>query len=415
MIKWAGIVLLVAALAGVIFFSLPKKGPRVIWQKSLAAYWISAPAIGGDGAIHFGDIETNLCSVGPDGLVRWKTPLRNRPTATPPPTAGTGGRPATQYRFLQRAAIGPDRTIYLTTGVGELFAFSPEGQMRWSRDVGAPSGTLAAISAENIIYIGSTNSRLHALNADGSALWSFKASGDKTGNPVIGSDGTIYFGCSASNLYGLNRDGTLKWTCTNGARFFSHPIVGPDGTIYAECYPQFHAIRPDGTIQWSLTHLMSGQSAILNRSGTLFLCDSNGVLAVEASTGKVIWKHRVGDYGLVPSRGLALARDGTIYFVGDRVIDGLDSKGRLKWTFRRDPNPDPEAMGVWARTQDRLFNPRRRKQFYPGGFTLAEDGRLYAFMPDRIIYALEVPAGLDTNAPWPMFKHDVRHTGRANP
>jgi len=35
-------------------------------------------------------------------------------------------------------------------------------------------------------------------------------------------------------------------------------------------------------------------------------------------------------------------------------------------------------------------------------------------MADSKLYALQVSCGLATNAPWPIFKHDVRHSGGAS-
>ena len=401
--RWAVIVALALAFGLVVCVSLVKREPRVVWVNSMSGLWPnSAPSIGREGVIYFGGLENNFCALSRDGSLLWKTRI---------PTN------ATPFRFFYAPVIATNGTIFVGTSAGELVSLGPEGQVRWTVEVAMPAVTSAAIGSDNVTYIGTTNreprAELRAYNEDGSVRWTFKSSGEKTGNPVLGADGTIYFGCSASNLYALNRDGALKWTCPNAARFFSHPIVGPDGTIYSECYPRFHAIRPDGTIKWSFINHMPGQSAVLNESGTLFICDSNGIVALEAATGKALWKHRVRDYGLIPSRGLALARDGTIYFSGDRTIEGIDRKGRTRFLFRRDPNPDPEAVGIWKKMWNRLFNRRRAKQFYPCAFTLTEDDRLYAFMPDRKLYALEVPAGLATNAPWPMFKRDVRHTSAA--
>lgn len=405
-------VILVALLAGVgavIFLALPRERPKILWQIDIRPIWGSAPAVGSDGTIYFGDQETNLCAVAHDGSLRWKARL--------PP------RTSVLARYLWSPSVGPSKDIYVTSSVGELFAFSPTGPMRWFVDTGVTHGTLVAFAVEGAIYVGSTNGQLHAFNADGPPRWTFKTVGDKTGNPVIAGDGTIYVACNSSNLYALNPDGTLKWTSSNAVRFSGliQPIAGPDGTIYVECYPKFHAIRPDGTVRWSLTTYAAGQSAVLNSTGTLFLCDSNGVLAVKADTGKVLWKHTAPDCGLLPSRGLALARDGTIYFSGDRSINAIDRKGRLKWTFRRDPSPEPSRESLLQRFSGwlsaRLSRPNSAAQkFRPidaPGFTLTEDGRLYALMPDLKVYALEVSSGLDTNAPWPMFMHDVQHSGRA--
>src|SRR5438093_4153116 len=113
----------------------------------------------------------------------------------------------------------------------------------------------------------------------------------------------------------------------NGAQFFSEPVLGPDGTIYIESWPDFHAIRPDGTIKWTLTKT-EAYSSVLDSSGRLFLSANDGVMAVEAATGEMIWKHKID---VAPLCGMALAGDGTVYFSGHSSVCAINRDGKFKW------------------------------------------------------------------------------------
>src|SRR6185503_10963764 len=113
---------LVAGVGAVIFLALPRERPKILWQIDIPPIWGSAPAVGSDGAIYFGDQEKNLCAVARDGSVRWKARL-------PPCTNALS-------RYLWSPSVGPNKDIYVISTVGELFAFSPTGRMRWQVEAG---------------------------------------------------------------------------------------------------------------------------------------------------------------------------------------------------------------------------------------------------------------------------------------
>lgn len=378
----------VAAIS-VILFTRPGSEPKVLWATSITANWVSPPTIAADGTLYLGEIDGNLCALAPDGTLRWKNSIR-------------------PVRRLDALAIGADDAIYAVMMGGEVAAFRRQGSLSWATNLGAPMFSALAIGANNTIYVGSETNKFYALNPDGSTSWEFKTVAQRSENAALGPDGTIYF-VSRDALYALNADGSLKWACTNAASFMNHPIVGPDGTVYLQCWTNFCAIRPDGTMKWSILNYGNQHSALLDGRGTLYICDYEGVMALEAATGKRIWKNYTKAMSFA---GFALASDRTVYFSGlNSTIYGLDRNGKLKWSFRRHPYLGDGAL---AQMINRIRSWRwRGKAHFPCGFTLAEDARLYAIMPDRKLYALEVPAGLDTNAPWPMFKHDVQHSSGA--
>ncbi|HEX6625240.1 MAG TPA: Ig-like domain-containing protein, partial [Pyrinomonadaceae bacterium] len=153
-----------------------------------------------------------------DGRIRWRMEaagdyILGRPAVAPPGAAGAG-------------------TIYAATNAGYLYAWAPDGALKWV----APG-----------------------------------ASGD---DPVsVGADGTIYTASAERNAQGqvgpainaFNPDGTRKWTFIDLASqsVRAGPSVGPDGKIYFVMRPlvdaqqrptgvNLAALRPDGTLAWSV-------------------------------------------------------------------------------------------------------------------------------------------------------------------
>jgi len=89
------------------------------------------------------------------------------------------------------------------------------------------------IGSDGTVYIGNYDKNVYAFNPDGTLKWTYTTGGYLSGPPAIGADGTIYIGNYDDNIvYALNPDGTLKWTYTTTGIFFGGPTIGPDGTIY---------------------------------------------------------------------------------------------------------------------------------------------------------------------------------------
>jgi len=84
----------------------------------------------------------------------------------------------------------------------------------------------------------------------------------------------------------------------------------------------------------------------------------------------------------------ALAADGTIYFGShDNQFYAVNADGSLQWSFAAE-------------------------DFVPASPVISEDGHVYFGSRDNHLYAIKVPSGL-AESPWPMYRGDVRHTGRA--
>ena len=70
-------------------------------------------------------------------------------------------------------AIGADGTIYMGSLDSHLYALNPDGARKWSCDTGGYISSSPAIGADGTIYTASDDGNLHAVTPDGTLKWSF--------------------------------------------------------------------------------------------------------------------------------------------------------------------------------------------------------------------------------------------------
>src|SRR5262245_50456988 len=82
-----------------------------LWSLHIGAYSDTAPAIGTDGTVYFGNFGHRLWAIKPDGTPRWIFKAGSEIRSSP--------------------ALGEDGTIYFGCRDRKLYAVTPEGQKRW--------------------------------------------------------------------------------------------------------------------------------------------------------------------------------------------------------------------------------------------------------------------------------------------
>ncbi len=348
----------------------PEPYPK--WWFATGGRVYSSPAIGSDGTIYVASYDSNsLYAINPDGSEKWRFTM--------------GGH------VYNIPAIGPDGTIYVGSYDNNLHAVNPDGSEKWRFATGVDVDGSPAVDADGTIYVGSGNNTLYAVNPDGSEKWRFVTGGWVQSSPAIGSDGTIYVGSDDYHLYALNPDGSEKWRFAMGSGTYrSSPAIGSDGTIYVgSCDLNLYAVNPDGSEKWRFTTGGAvNSSPVVASDGTIYVgSDDDNVYAVNPD-GSEKWRFAIG---ADVEEGLAIGSDGTVY-VGaeDNNLYAINPDGSEKWRFTTGGaiNSSP-AIGA--------------------------DGTIYVGSNDGYLYAIGVPGEtpqLDTSAPWPMFHHDIHHTGR---
>ena len=325
-------------------------------------------------------------------------------------------------------AMAADGTIYQPSFTGSLFAIAPNGTTKWEFQAGLEIESSPAIGNDGTIYFGSRDRKFYAVSSEGKLKWAFETGAWNDSSPAISDDGTIYFGSWDGNFYALRPDGTLKWKFPAGGIVDSSPAVGADGTIYFGSHDKkFYAVTPNGALKWSFA--TSGQiysSPAIDSSGDIFFTSTDGNLYALKPDGKEIWKLHTG--GASPSSPV-FDRSGTIYVGANQYALALTPDGKKIWQY---PLGDDWIESSPTVTESLIYFTDR--DGYVAGFkpdgTLAWIQMLYAQVDSSplvgrdgtlyLAYQGDLGAFLPTNAPhlakspWPMFRANYEHTGRAN-
>ncbi|GAB6162857.1 hypothetical protein JCM12298_20170 [Desulfothermus naphthae] len=325
------------------------------------------PAIGNDGTIYIGS-DDYLYAINPDGTLKWKFEIMG---------------------YFSSLAIGEDETIYIIVSpsyyIGAyLYAINPDGSLKWKSEIMGHFSS-PAIGKDGTIYIGSSgtfDSYLYAINPDGSLKWKFKTN-LTVSSPAIGENGTIYVGSDNSYLYAINPDGSLKWKFKTNATV-SSPAIGENGTIYVGSDNSYlYAINPDGSLKWKFKTNATVSSPAIGENGTIYVGSDDGYLYAINPDGSLKWKFKTNATVSSP----AIGENGTIY-VGsdDGYLYAINPDGSLKWKFKTNATVSSPAIG--------------------------ENGTIYVGSDDGYLYAIYSDSKGLAHSFWPMYRHDIMHTGR---
>ena len=223
----------VAGGDGTIFVSGLAKGARaplfalgadgsVKWRNG-GPYGNSAVAIGLDGSLYLGGLDSALHALRPDGSEIWTAPTSSSPSSP---------------------SVGSDGTIYVTDA-GALYAFEPSrGARRWTVAIDAPASGVS-LGLEETVYVAQGNGILRAVGRDGRSKWTFASATNWIKAATIGGDGSAYVGGSDGALYAVSSDGALRWKVQTMGLINSQPAIGGDGTLYVVSSDSFlYAIGP---------------------------------------------------------------------------------------------------------------------------------------------------------------------------
>ena len=242
-----------------------------------------------------------------------------------------------------------------------------EASLNWTYDTGANILSSSAVGADGAIYISANNSTLYAFEPDGTLKWTYPllrpnlyAPGiDRSGGP---HDGTLYTDVLDFSFVAINpADGTKKWDAFVGANINATPAVASDGSIYfgtdngklIKSDPddrQAKLMFPTSN-EWTFD---TGSSEDVNTTpafsldGSVVYAVSNSgrLFAVDTATGTEIWHFDLGARsGIIHSSPTVNSSDGTIY-VGsdDQKVYAINPDGTEKWTYATAGNVNSTAF-----------------------------------------------------------------------
>lgn len=166
--------------------------------------------------------------------------------------------------------IAPDGTIYAGTNQGYLFAFTPNGAIKWFYRFNRLLQSSPIIDASGTIYFGS-DKFMYAIGDSGTEPYNkwlipFAAGDNINSSPALGQNGYLYFGSDDGYVYALDSfTGLLIWS------FNATADLLPAGV---------HPIYSSPTVDQSNNVLIGNGS------------DMDGVLYyLNGTTGSVIWTY----------------------------------------------------------------------------------------------------------------------------
>jgi hypothetical protein len=226
---------------------------------SFTSHIQSSPAIGADGSVYVGSMNTYFYAVDPNGTKKWSdSPSTSSITSSP--------------------AIAPDGTIYCLDAAATLRAYYPGGGIKWTLSLDTVSGGdgSPSIGPDGTIYVATSgSSKLHAVRPTGTVKWSKVIGSSCLATPAVTTGGTVYI--NDDGLYALGSDGTTRWKYGSDVLSSSvSPVISRDGTIYWREAWEFHAVTATGGKKWTID-LPSTDSAGLDPApaiaadGTLYV------------------------------------------------------------------------------------------------------------------------------------------------
>ena len=349
----------------------------LLWSYQAPSMVLGCPAIAPDGTIYLGT-SSGLCAITNAGSNKWTFP-------------------ATQS-YYSSPAIASDGTIYWGDANANVFAINPDGSQKWKVSVPGNYSTSPAIATDGTVYFVASGI-LYAFSPAGLKLWQFAngAGSVTTGplSPVIGPDGVIYIGSGNQTFYAINRDGSLRWQLRTYGPCGDAAALGRDGVIYFTGNVLVSA-SANGTQNWyEQTEPFTGSSPAVGPDGTIYIADAqyHSLYAVDPG-GKKIWQSAYGPSGIgFPTTVPAIAGDGMIYYSSSNSVFAISQQGAIQWIFGSPftNSPPTKPTGVSP--------------------AIGPDGTVYAAFGD-VLYALKGGTNGLATAPWPMYRQNLRHTGR---
>lgn len=296
----------------------------VLWRTFLDGSSRSTPTVAG-GQLYVGANDGKLyCLSAEDGNRLWDYQ--------------TGGDVLTQPLVVEGDVV-------FGSGSGHVYKLSPDGQLLWKRNAGAPVYGIAA--EDDKIYFGTGSGEVFCIGAeDGSVVWKRRVAGYSIETAPTVLDGAVYVGAWDKNVYALDyASGEVRWSrqgasssTRSAARYYSP----------ADCAPAVfngHVYVPDRGFQMAIFNSDNGSIKSVNSKAVSvavspagdWLCvkQSDGVTMLDME-GEIVWRSRV-DLGTVPSAP-AIGQDDVHVVSSAGVLTSLNGDdGNIYRGFRLAP------------------------------------------------------------------------------
>ena len=273
-----------------VMYSLDKKTGTTNWTFDTGMRIVGSPAVS-DGVVVFGSTNYNIYGLdAKTGKELWHI---------------------TTNQAVMGAATIHEGVAYIGGGDGRMFAIDIQtGEVKWSFDELKNYVLTRPLVYGDKLYFGCWDTHLYALNiSDGSLVWKWN---NGKGNPKlspasvwpVATDGKIFI--TAPDRYFTCLDAETGAEIWRTKEYKVRETVGlsEDGkTVYSKCMwdtiVALDATADEVVPRW-VTNAEFGYehnpAMPLEEDGTLWVSTKNGLLlGMDAKTGKVLWRHKIGN------------------------------------------------------------------------------------------------------------------------
>ena len=316
--------------------------------------------------------------------------------------------------YLCSPSVGTGNTVvYVGNGNGQVYAYDRAGNLKWHYPDSASGDDMWAtpLVNGNTIYVGGEDRTITQLTYNGSSVtveWSYQLTEELIASPVMDGSGNLIVCDDSGYVYSFAPDHTPNWIYYTGDNISASPAIAEDGTIYIGTEQgRLHAITSAGAPAWTyqiaaMVSIMS--SPVIGLDGSIYFGAGDGCLYRLDNTGQPVasWPAQLTLYEI--SSTPAVCADGIVYVTGeDDVLYAVNDDASVAWSVdlqavSDNHTPRPRHFGV----DDLIPSPVIDQ--YGIVYTASWYGSLVAIAGRR--------TGTLADTPWPMFHHDVKHTGK---
>ena len=208
--------------------------------------------------------------------------------------------------YIEFPPVYCEGELYVNGFSGTTFALeAASGKLRWTRRVGGTLPSSPAIDGPRIL-VASQSGTVTALDRrDGRTIWQVQTAGKVESSPVV-VEGTAYFGSHDGRLFAVRADnGQIRWAYQTGGRINASPSVFGGRVCVTTYAGSFVCLdRRTGVEEWT-TYLKRDAfryesfyaSSSSDGERLYSLSRAGTVYALDASSGRVVWRAGVGGLG----------------------------------------------------------------------------------------------------------------------
>ncbi|QQS36812.1 MAG: PQQ-like beta-propeller repeat protein [Ignavibacteriales bacterium] len=241
----------------------------------------SPPVLASDGTIYVATWGDKLFAVNPDGTMKWEVTFAQ----------STG-----IYSMMN---LDKEGNLYAFAHNGVLYKFSKAGDTIWSLtldDFGSSSSAVVFSPDGNTMYI--TGKKLFAVSTSGELKWSYQfgaGTGTWGSTPIVSSDGTIYLGFG---FVSVNPDGTIRnWPTGIVGADYIDPSIDKLGNLYIGLDYELISLNHKDEERWRKPYNLNVFFSIISdKDGKIyFFTEDNNLVKID-SLGNEDWRIQLDGY-----------------------------------------------------------------------------------------------------------------------